>query len=73
MRRISTRTNVKPRKIYIKNMEEWAGKSVGISLSKNQALLLVEGLIKAAQKTDKIDITIFPKSKTPSITITFLQ
>jgi len=72
-KRISTKTNVKPQKVYIKDMDNWKGKSVGVVLSKNDALLLSEGLIKAAQKTNKIDVTIFPKAKTPVITITYLK
>jgi len=72
MKRVSTRTNVKPQKVYIKDMKNWKGKSVGIVLSRNDALLLAEGLIKAAQKTNKIDLTVFPKSRNPTITITFL-
>jgi len=73
MKRISTRTNVKPEKVYIKDMLNWSGKSIGVVLLRNDALLLAEGLIKAAQKTNKIDITIFPKSKTPQITVTYLK
>jgi len=73
MKRLSTKTNVKPKKVYIKDMDSWKGKSVGIVLSKNDALLLFEGLIKAAQKTNKIDITLFPKKKTPVITITYAK
>jgi len=73
MPRISTRTNVKPNKVYIKDMSNWKGKSVGVVLLKNDALLLAEGLIKAAQKADKIDVTIFPKSRTPQITVTYLK
>lgn len=73
MKRISTKTNVKPKKVYIKNMKDWKGKSVGIVMRKNDALLLAEGLIKAAQKTNKIDVTIFPKAKTPVITVTYLK
>ncbi len=73
MKRISTRTNVKPEKVYIKDINNWKGKSVGIVLSQEQALLFSEGLIKAAMVTKKIDVTIFPKSKTPVITITFLK
>ena len=73
MPRKSTRTNVKPKKVYIKDMKNWKGKSVGIVLSKNSALRLAEGLIKAAQETNKIDITIFPKAKTPIITTTYLK
>ena len=73
MQRISTKTNVKPMQIYIKDKENWKGKSVGIVLSKNNALLLAEGLIKASQQTNKIDITIFPKAKTPIITVTYLK
>lgn len=73
MKRISTKTNVKPQKVYIKDMKNWKGKSVGVVLSKNDALLLAEGFIKAAQKTNKIDMTIFPKAKTPVITITYLK
>ena len=72
-KRISTKTNVKPQKIYIKDMENWKGKSVGVVLTKNDALLLAEGLIKASRQTNKIDITIFPKAKTPVITITYLK
>lgn len=73
MKRISTKTNVKPRKVYIKDMKNWQGKSVGVVLSKNDAMRFAEGLLKAAQNTDRIDITIFPKSKKPVITITFLK
>lgn len=73
MKRFSTRTNIKPKKVYIKDKENWKGKSVGIVLSRNDALLMAEGLIKAAQNTDQIDMTIFPKSKTPQITITYLK
>jgi len=73
MPRISTRTNVKPKKVYIKDMLNWKGKSVGVVLSKNDALFLAEGLVKAAQKSDKIDVTIFPKSKTPQITVTYIE
>lgn len=72
-KRISTKMNVKPQKVYIKDMNNWRGKSVGIVLSKNDALLLAEGLIKASQQTNKIDLTVFPKSKTPTITITYLK
>lgn len=75
MKRISTKTNIKPQKVYIKDMDSWKGKSVGLVLSKNQnqALLLSEGLIKAVQKAGKVDITIFPKAKVPVITITYLK
>lgn len=71
MKRYSTKTNVKPKKIYIKNKDTWEGKSVGIVLSKNEALLLAEGLIKASRVTNEIDVTAFPKAKTPVITITY--
>jgi len=70
-KRISTRTNVNPEKVYIKDMPNWKGKTVGIVLSKNSALRLIEALVKAAQKTNKIDVTIFPRRKTPTITITY--
>lgn len=73
MSRISTRTNVNPKKVYIKDMASWRGKSVGIVLSKNGALHLAEGLVKAAQSTNEIDVTVFPKAKTPVITITYLK
>jgi len=73
MPRISTNTNVKPKKVYIKDMANWKGKSVGLVLSRNDALLLAEGLIKASQKTNRIDVTIFPKSRTPQVTITYLK
>lgn len=73
MKRISTRTNVKPKKVYIKDMDNWRGKSVDIVLPKSEALLLAEGLIKAARVVDKIDIAIFPKAKTPVITVTYLK
>ncbi len=72
-KRISTRCNVKPTKVYIKDKENWKGKSVGIVLTKNNALLLAEGLIKAAQNTKSIDLTVFPKAKTPVITVTYLK
>ena len=73
MPRISTKTNIKPQKVYIKALRDWKGKSVGIVLSRNNALLLSEGLIKAAQKTRRIDMTLFPKRKTPIITITYIK
>jgi len=73
MKRISAKTNVKTKKVYIKDITNWEGKSVGIVLSKNDALLLAEGLIKASQQTNKIDMTIFPKAKTPVITITYIK
>lgn len=73
MKRISTKTNVNPKKVYIKDIDNWKGKSVGLVLDKNDALLFAEGLIKAAQKTNQIDVTIFPKAKTPVVTITYLQ
>ena len=71
MPRISTKTNIKPQKVYIKDIEKWEGKSVNVILSQNDALLLAEGLIKALQKTKRIDLTIFPKLQTPTITITY--
>jgi len=70
-KRISTKTNVKPKKVYIKDLENWKGKSIGLVLSRNEALKLVEGLVKASQNTDTIDITIFPKQKTPVVTVTY--
>ena len=73
MKRISTKTNVKPKKVYIKNISEWQGKSVGIVLSKSEALLFAEGLIKASRESESIDITIFPKSRKPVITTTYLK
>lgn len=73
MKRISTKTNAKPNAVYIKDINDWKGKSVGIVFSRNEALLLAEGLIKAAQKTNKIDLTLFPKAKTPIITVTYLK
>ncbi|NCO24985.1 hypothetical protein GW901_00460 [Candidatus Parcubacteria bacterium] len=73
MKRFSTKTNVKPQKVYIKDIDNWKGESVGIVLLKNDALLLAEGLIKTSQKAKKIDITIFPKAKTPVITVTYLR
>lgn len=73
MPRISTKINIKPQKVYIKASRDWKGKSVGIVLSRNNALLLSEGLIKAAQKTRRIDMTLFPKRKTPVITITYIK
>ena len=72
MKRISVRTNIKPQKVYIKDLANWKGKSVGLVLSKGNALLFAEGIIRAIQKSDKIDVTIFPKAKTPTITITYL-
>lgn len=71
-KRISTKTSIKPQKVYIKDLENWKGKSVGIVLSKEDALRLAEGLIKAAQKANSIDVTIFPKIKHPTITTTYL-
>ncbi len=73
MKRISTKTNVKPEKVYIKDAENWKGKSVGLVLSQDEALLFAEGLIKASRSAKKIDVTIFPKSKTPVITVTYLK
>lgn len=73
MKRISARTNIKPEKVYIKDINNWKGKSVGIVLSKEEALFLAEGLIKASRVSSKVDMTIFPKAKTPVITITFLK
>lgn len=73
MKRISTKTNIKPQKIYIKDLDNWKGKSVGIVLSREDALLFAEGLIKGLQEADKLEVTIFPKVKTPIITITYLQ
>lgn len=73
MKRFSTKTNVNPQKVYIRDVDNWKGKSVGIVLLKNDALLLAEGLIKASQKATKIDLTIFPKAKTPVITVTYLK
>lgn len=72
-KRISTRTNIKPKKVYIKDLENWTGKSVGLVLSRDEALKFVEGLAKASQNTDTIDVTIFPRQKTPVITITYLS
>ena len=72
-KRISTKTNVKPKKVYIKDLINWTGKSIGLVLSRNEALKFAEGLIKASQNTDTVDITIFPKQKTPVITITYLS
>lgn len=72
MKRISTKTNVKPFRVYIKGISNWPGKSVGVVLFKNDALLLAEGLIKAARATNRIDLTIFPKKKSPIITVTYL-
>lgn len=70
-KRVSTKTNVKPRKVYIKDLDKWAGKSIGLVLSRNEALKLVEGLVRAGQNSDTVDLTIFPKQKTPTITITY--
>ena len=73
MSRVSTRTNIKPQKVYIKDLYIWKGKSVGMRISKDNALLLAEGLIKAARKTKRIDVTLFPKKKTPVITVTYVK
>lgn len=71
--RVSTRTNIKPLKVYIKGIKNWPGKSVGLVLSKDQALLFAEGLIKASRSTNRVDVTIFPKAKNPVITITYVN
>ena len=73
MRRVSTKTNAKPSKVYIKDSINWRGKSVGLVLSRNNALILAEGLIRASQKSDKIDVTIFTKAKIPTVTVTYLS
>jgi len=36
-KRKSTKTNIKPKKVYIKNKEKWNGKSVGLVLNKLDA------------------------------------
>ena len=73
MKRTSTRTNAKPRKVYIKDKEKWSGKSIGLTLDRTNALIMAEGLVKAAQETNSIDVTIFPKAKTLQITVTYLK
>ena len=42
-------------------------------LKQIRCLTLSEGLIKAAKKSNKIDITVFTESKNPQITVTYLE
>jgi len=71
--RVSAKLNSKPSKVYIKNLESWEGKSVGVVLERNEALKLAEALVRVSREANNIDVTIFPKAKTPTITVTYLK
>lgn len=72
-KRVSARVNVKPRKVYIKDINEWKGKSAGLVLERSEALKLAVGLIKSSIESEEVDVTVFPKAKTPTVTVTYLK
>ncbi|MGP6207453.1 hypothetical protein ACNF42_05435 [Cuniculiplasma sp. SKW3] len=55
--------------------EEWKGTTIGIPLNKEKAIILARELLEAVESSgdSTIQMTIFPKRKHPTITISFDQ
>lgn len=53
----------------------WSGKTVGLSLDKERVIVLCRELLEAVEKSkdSQIELTIFPKRKTPTITVSWIQ
>ncbi len=62
---------IKPDKLWMKDKEEWGGTTVSLRLDKSQSLELSELLTEAARETNEIDLTIYPKKRTPTVTVTY--
>lgn len=74
MVRKSIRPNIKLDKLYMKKAD-WPGTTVGFPLNQNQAILLCRELLEAVEKVNgsPIEVTIYPKRKTPTITVTWIE
>lgn len=68
--RASFGKNVKPTKVYINGLEDLPGKTVGLVLSRHSCMALAQNLIGAVRTTDKVDVTLFFKAKTPVVSVT---
>jgi len=74
MTRKSIHPNINLEKIYMK-MEDFKGTTIGIPLNKEEAIKLSRELLEAVEKAKNspIELTLYPKRKTPTITITWLE
>lgn len=55
--------------------DDWPGTTVGIPLNRDNAVKLCRDLLEAVKKAQnsKIELTIFPKRKTPTLTVTYIE
>ena len=74
MTRKSIRPNLNILNVYMKQ-DGWSGKTVGLSLDKERVIVLCRELLEAVEKSkdSQIELTIFPKRKTPTITVSWIQ
>lgn len=74
MTRKTVRPNINIQKVYMKQ-DDWSGTTIGVPLKREQAILLSRELLDAVEKTrgSVIELTIFPKRKTPTLTVTWLE
>lgn len=74
MVRKTIRPNINIEKLYMKK-DDWPGTTVGIPLNRDNAVKLCRELLEAVEKAQnsKIELTIFPKRKTPTLTVTYIE
>jgi len=74
MVRKSVRPNIKVHKTYMK-LDGWKGTSVGVQLKTDHALQFCRAILEAIEKSPNklIDLTFYPKRKTPNFTITWVE
>ena len=76
MARESVRPNININKLYMK-LENWSGTTISIPLERDEAIKLSRELLEAAEKISNpetlIEITIFPKRKTPTLTVSWVE
>ena len=74
MVRKSIRPNINLDKVYMKKTN-WPGTSVGLPLNSDQAILLCRELLEAVEKAQGsvIELTIYPRRRTPALTVTWLE
>lgn len=74
MVRKSVRPNIKVHKLYMKT-SGWIGKTVGVQLKTEHALRLCRAVLQGIENspTGLIDLTLYPRVKTPVFTVTWLE
>jgi hypothetical protein len=70
----SIRSNINLDKIWMKDAE-WKGTTIGLPLNNEKAIILARGLLEAVESSEDsiTHMTIFPRRKHPTITISFDQ